>query len=112
VPEELNLDVPFNSHGLDRLLKVDIPDNLHLTSLYLVKPPHSQAALNSVDVFNQHGEDTRHTSKAMNNNNFGDIFGDSSSGVSSTGEWDYCLLLLPIRMIWTTVSTFHLKFCS
>ena len=72
LPEDLDLDAPFVPHSLDRLLEVDIPENLQLAALYLVRPQNQ--VLPNFELF-RNDEDS-FVSKAIQNS-MTDVFEDS-----------------------------------
>lgn len=106
VPDELNLDLAFDGESLDRLLEVEvctytsrssksiiwtsrlrfmyvnpyiqIPDNLQLASLYLVRPPSQ--ILPNFDVFVNSEQDSR--AKSFNSS-MPEVFEENGGGTSA-----------------------------
>eukprot|EP01035_Chromulina_nebulosa_P021296 gene21296-27592_t len=78
VPDELNLELAFDGESLDRLLEVEIPENLQLASLYLVKPPSQ--ILPNFDVFVNSEQDSR--AKSFNSS-MPEVFEENGGGTSA-----------------------------
>ena len=88
VPSELHLDEPFNARALDKLLSVEIPEDLHLNSLSLVYQPSQQHLhMSGIDI----GFGSSRGSDNIEENRFAGQFGESvsvndySRGGSSSG---------------------------